>query len=62
MKPGLGGGGGGGLLSLEKGTNCGPTTLEQWLSRNDMAEKGGCPVIEFSHGGAVIVLNVSTLD
>ena len=30
--PHLGVGGGGGLLSLEKGTNCGPTILELWHS------------------------------
>ena len=29
----------GGLLGLEKGTNCGPTSLVLWLSRADMAKK-----------------------
>ena len=38
LKPG--GGGGGGQLGLEKGTNCGPTSLELWLSRAYMAKKG----------------------
>ena len=33
--------GGGGVLSLEKGTNCGPTAGEQWLSRPVTAKKGG---------------------
>ena len=33
--------GGGGVLGLEKGTNCGPTTAERWLSRREMAKKGG---------------------
>ena len=39
-----GGGGagvGGGVLDLEKGTNCGPTAAELWLSRPKMAKKGG---------------------
>ena len=31
----------GGLLSLEKATNCGPTSLELWQSQADMAKKGG---------------------
>ena len=30
----------GGLLSLEKGTNCGPTAGELWLSRPAVAKKG----------------------
>ena len=33
--------GGGGLLSLEKGTNCGPTSQELALSRAKMATKRG---------------------
>ena len=33
--------GGGGVLGLEKGTNCGPTAAERWLSRREMAKKGG---------------------
>ena len=28
---------GGGVLGLEKGTDCGPTAVEQWLSRPKMA-------------------------
>ena len=31
----------GGLLSLEKGTDCGPTAGERWLSRPAAAKKGG---------------------
>ena len=34
-------GGGGGGLGLEKGTNCGLTAAEQWLSQHEMAKKGG---------------------
>ena len=34
-------GGGGGVLGLEKGTDCGPTAGEQWLSRPATAKKGG---------------------
>ena len=34
-------GGGGGVLSLEKGTDCGPTDAEGWLSRPKMAKKRG---------------------
>ena len=30
-----------GVLSLEKGTNCGPTAGERWLSRPAIAKKGG---------------------
>ena len=41
--------GGGGVLSLEKGTNCGLTALEMWLSRANRTEKGGCPFIINSH-------------
>ena len=33
--------GGGGVLSLEKGTNCGPTAGELWLSQPTTAKKGG---------------------
>ena len=33
--------GGGGVLSLKKGTDCGPTVEELLLSRVDIAEKGG---------------------
>ena len=31
--------GGGGGLGLEKGTDCGPTYVERWLSRYKMAKK-----------------------
>ena len=31
----------GGVLSLEKGTDCGPTAGERWLSRPATAKKGG---------------------
>ena len=31
----------GGVLGLEKGTDCGPTAAERWLSRCEMAKKGG---------------------
>ena len=34
-------GGGGGVLSLEKGTDCGPTAGERWLSQPMTAKKGG---------------------
>ena len=30
--------GGGGVLSLEKGTNCGPTAAERWLSQCAMRD------------------------
>ena len=33
--------GGGGVLSLEKGTDCGPTAGERWLSRLTTAKRGG---------------------
>ena len=33
--------GGGGLLSLEKGTDCGPTAAELWLSRAKIAKNEG---------------------
>ena len=33
--------GGGGVLSLEKGTDCGPTAGEWWLSRPGTAKNGG---------------------
>ena len=32
-------GGGGGVLSLEKGTYCGPTAGKLWLTRADIAKK-----------------------
>ena len=38
-------GGGRGALSLEKGTNCGPTTAEQWLSQSYMAKKREAVII-----------------
>ena len=38
-------GGGGGVLSLQKGTDCGPTAGERWLSRPETAKKEGCPYI-----------------
>ena len=31
--------GGGGILSLEKGIDCGPTAAERWLSRANIAKK-----------------------
>ena len=34
-------GGGGGVLSLEKGTDCGLTAGEPWLSQPATAKKGG---------------------
>ena len=34
-------GGGGGVLGLEKGSDCGLTAAERWLSRCEMAKKGG---------------------
>ena len=35
-----------GVLGLEKGTDCGPTTAEQWLSLPVMAKKkGDCSLI-----------------
>ena len=33
--------GGGGVIGLEKGTDCGPTAVERWLSRPKMAKKRG---------------------
>ena len=42
-------GGGGGVLGLEKGTDCGPTSAEWWLVRPEIILKirggGGCPLI-----------------
>ena len=35
----------GGVLGLEKGTDCGPSAAELWLSRANNAKKGGRPVI-----------------
>ena len=32
---------GGGVISLEKGTDCGPTAVELWLSRANIAKKEG---------------------
>ena len=52
----------GGLLGLEKGTNCGPTSLELWLSRADVAKKGAVKVIISSQRVSVTVLNVNVLD
>ena len=38
--------GGGGVLGLEKGTDCGPSAAELWLSRvNNAKKKVGCSVI-----------------
>ena len=34
-------GGGDGVLGLEKGTDCGPSAAELWLSRANNAKKGG---------------------
>ena len=31
----------GGVLGLEKGTDCGPSAAELWLSRANNAKKGG---------------------
>ena len=31
----------GGALSLEKGTNCGPTAAERWLLKREMAKRRG---------------------
>ena len=33
--------GGGGVLSQEKGTNCGQTATELWLSQANIAKKEG---------------------
>ena len=33
--------GGGGVLGLEKGTDCGSTAAERWLSRPKVAKKRG---------------------
>ena len=42
--------GGGGALSLEKGTDCGLTDAEMWLSRANIANRSvGCPVIINAH-------------
>ena len=41
--------GGGGVLSVQKGTDCGPTAGEWWLSRPETAKKRG-------GGGAVLIL------
>ena len=38
-------GGGGGVLSLEKGIDCGPTAMEWWLSRPVMAKKRGAVLL-----------------
>ena len=39
--------GGGRVLGLEKGTNCGPSAAELWLSRaNNAKKRGDCPVIK----------------
>ena len=40
---------GGGGLSLEKGTDCGPTAAELWLSRQKLLKRGSCPVIMNVH-------------
>ena len=37
--------GGGGVLGLEKGTDCGPTAAELWLSRPKMANKRGAVLL-----------------
>ena len=46
-----------GVLYLEKGTDCGPTAAELWLSGYEMAKKkrGGCPLIILYDEGAVRV-------
>ena len=46
---------GGGVLGLEKGTNCGSTDAEWWLSRREMAKRGGCPLIILQDKGTVRV-------
>ena len=38
---GNGGPGGGGVLSLDKGTDCGPTAAELWLLRANIPKKEG---------------------
>ena len=43
----------GGVLGLEKGTICGPTDAERWLSQREMAKKGGCPLIILYDKGVV---------
>ena len=43
----------GGVLCLEKGTICGPTDAERWLSQREMAKKGGCPLIILYDKGVV---------
>ena len=45
------GGGGGGVLSVEKGTDCGPTAGERWLSRPTMSKKGGAVLISYCRTG-----------
>ena len=47
--------GGGGVLGPEKGTDCGPTAAELWLSRPKMAKKRGCPPIIFDKRRSVRV-------
>ena len=47
---------GGVALSLEKGTDFGPTAAELWPSRLKMAKKkGGCTLIIFDKRGSVRV-------
>ena len=41
LRESVGGGGPEGALGLEKGTDCGPTAGERWLSRPATAKKGG---------------------
>ena len=55
---GLMGYGGGRVLGLEKGTDCGPTAAELWMSRPKMAKKkkgggGGCLLIILYNKGTV---------
>ena len=44
---------GGGVLSLEKGTKCGPTAGERWLSRSATAKKGGAVLILYCKIGGL---------
>ena len=49
--------GGGGVLGLEKGTDCGPTAGERWLSRPAMSKKkrggGGAVLISYCRKGGL---------
>ena len=43
--------GGGVVLSLEKGTDCGPTAGERWLSQPAMAKKRGAVLMLYCRIG-----------